>query len=302
MTGPDEYSAVADDNVFTNLMAVRNLRAALAACGRYPERAGELGVTGQELAAWQRAARSVAIPYDSELGVHEQSQGFTRYREWDFVQADAQDAYPLLLHAPYVELYRSQVCKQADLLLALHWCGEHFSAADKARNVDYYERRTVRDSSLSACTQAVTAAEVGHLDLAYAYAREAALIDLHDLHANSRDGLHLASLAGAWTALVEGFGGMRVREDGTLHFDPALPEGLDRLAFHLRWRGGLVHVAVDHEQATYSVQGVDLSFHHDGEDLTLADGQSTTRAVRARTALLPAPPQPVGRAPARGKP
>jgi trehalose/maltose hydrolase-like predicted phosphorylase len=116
-----------------------------------------------------------------------------------------------MLHAPYFQLYRRQVIKQADLVLAMHWCPQEFTAEQKARNVDYYERITVRDSSLSACTQAVMCAEVGHLELAYDYAWEAALVDLRDLHANTRDGLHMASLAGAWSAIVEGFGGLRER-------------------------------------------------------------------------------------------
>ncbi len=298
VTGPDEYSAIADDNVFTNLMASRNLVAAHQACERHPRRAQELGVTHEELASWDAAARTVAVPYDDQLGVHEQSRGFTLYREWDFAFAHDNDQYPLLLHAPYVELYRSQVCKQADLLLALHWCGAAFTDEQKARNVDYYERRTVRDSSLSACTQAVTCAEVGHLELAHDYATEAALIDLHDLHRNSRDGLHMASLAGSWTALVEGFGGLRVVGE-TLQFAPALPSGFDRLAFHLRWRGGLVHVSITHDEATYQVEGASLVLHHDGERIPLADGESARRPVQVRTALLPAPPQPVGRAPRR---
>jgi trehalose/maltose hydrolase-like predicted phosphorylase len=96
----------------------------------------------------------------------------------------------------------------------------------------------VRDSSLSAGTQAVMCAEVGHLELAHDYATEAALIDLHDLHRNSRDGLHMASLAGAWSALVEGFGGLR-ENLGALCLDPALPSGIDRIAFRLRWRQAL---------------------------------------------------------------
>jgi alpha,alpha-trehalose phosphorylase len=108
-------------------------------------------------------------------------------------------------------------------------CHDAFTPEEKARNVDYYERRTVRDSSLSACTQTVMAAGVGQLELAHDYAYDAALIDLRDIHQNSRDGLHIASLAGAWTALVAGFGGMR-DHSGSLAFDPALPSGINRRA------------------------------------------------------------------------
>ena len=143
------------------------------------------------------------IPYDEQLGVHPQSEGFTEHAVWDF-EATAAEQYPLLLHFPYFDLYRKQVVKQADLVLALHCCGDAFTAEQKARNFAYYEALTVRDSSLSACTQAVIAAEVGHLELAYDYFGEAALMDLHDLEHNTSDGLHIASLAGAWIAAVCG--------------------------------------------------------------------------------------------------
>ncbi len=292
VTGPDEYSAVADDNVFTNLMAARNMRAAAAACARHPDKAEQLEVTTEEIAAWERAADAVAVPFDEQLGVHEQSRGFTRYRELSLDKA----RYPLFLHVPYVELYRSQVLKQPDLVLALHWCGEYFTPEEKARNLSYYEARTVRDSSLSACTQAVVCAEMGHLELAHDYAAEAAFIDLRDLHRNSRDGLHMASLAGAWTALVEGFGGMRP-QGHVLHFDPALPPGITRLKFHVRWRGAGLHVHVTHDEVAYHSEGGSIELDLGGERLTLEVGNPITRPVRKRVPLLPTPSQPPGRAP-----
>jgi trehalose/maltose hydrolase-like predicted phosphorylase len=292
VTGPDEYSAVADDNVFTNLMAARNMRAAAQACGRHPDKAATLEVTDEEVAAWVQAADTAAVPFDEQLGVHEQSRGFTRYRELSLDRA----RYPLFLHVPYVELYRSQVLKQPDLVLAMHWCPEGFTEEQKARNLSYYEARTVRDSSLSACTQAVVCAEMGHLELAHDYAAEAAFIDLHDLHRNSRDGLHMASLAGAWTALVEGFGGMRPQGE-VLHFDPALPPGITRLKFHVRWRGSGLHVHVTHDQASYHSEAGPVELDLGGERLTLQVGTPVTRPVRKRVPLLPTPTQPPGREP-----
>ncbi|HEX3901013.1 MAG TPA: glycosyl hydrolase family 65 protein [Mycobacteriales bacterium] len=302
VTGPDEYSAIADDNVFTNLMAARNLIAAADGCVRHPDLAREYGVTIEEAATWRDAANDVYIPYDEERGVHPQSEGYTRHETWDFEAY--KDRYPLLLSAPYFDLYRKQVVKQADLVLALHWCGDKFTAEDKARNVDYYERRTVRDSSLSACTQAVMAAEVGHLELAHNYAYEAAMIDLRDLHQNSRDGLHMASLAGAWSALVAGFGGFR-DFGGLLTFDPALPEGISRLAFRIRWRGVRLRVEVDHREATYSLHDGDegeVVLSHAGEELVVTADKAVTRPLKPRVALLPAPSQPVGREPAQRHP
>jgi trehalose/maltose hydrolase-like predicted phosphorylase len=256
-------------------------------------------VTHEEAATWRDAANDVYIPYDEKLRVHPQSEGYTRHQDWDF--ESYKDRYPLLLSAPYFDLYRKQVIKQADLVLAMHWCGDRFTPEDKARNVDYYERRTVRDSSLSACTQAVLSAEVGHLELAHDYAYEAAMIDLRDLHHNSRDGLHMASLAGAWIALVAGFGGLR-DHGGELLLDPALPNGISRLAFSIRWRDARLRVDVNHREVTYSLHDGDkgsVEFHHDGEAVVVTDDKPVTRMLKQRKAILPPPPQPLGREPAQ---
>jgi trehalose/maltose hydrolase-like predicted phosphorylase len=296
VTGPDEYTAVVRDNVFTNLMAAHNLVSAAEACNRHPEAAELMGVTNEESSAWRDAAEAVHIPYDAELGVHQQCEGFTTFAEWDF---EANKTYPLLLHEAYVRLYPAQVIKQADLVLAMQWQSHAFTPEQKARNVDYYERRTVRDSSLSACTQAVMCAEVGHLELAHDYAYEAALIDLRDLHANTRDGLHMASLAGAWMALVVGFGGLR-DDEGILSLDPQLPDGISRLRFRLRWRDFRLTVDVNHSDVTYTVRdgpGAELTIRHAGKELTLTSESPTTVAMRIRKPLLPPPHQPPGREP-----
>jgi alpha,alpha-trehalose phosphorylase len=296
ITGPDEYTAIVRDNVFTNLMAAHNLITAAEACTRHSEAALAMGVTAEEAATWRDAADAVNIPYDEELGVHQQCEGFTKFAEWDF---ENNNKYPLLLHEAYVRLYPAQVIKQADLVLAMQWQSHAFTAEQKARNVDYYERRMVRDSSLSACTQAVMCAEVGHLELAHDYAYEAALIDLRDLHSNTRDGLHMASLAGAWMAIVNGFGGLR-DDEGILSLDPQLPDGITRLRFRLRWRDFRVTVDANHSDVTYTVRdgpSGKLLIRHAGEDVELSTDAPTTIAVRKRTPLLPPPPQPPGREP-----
>ena len=228
VTGPDEYSALADNNVYTNLMAQRNLRAAAEAAERHRQRADALGVDNEELAAWRDAADAMTIPYDEALGVHPQAEGFTEAPGLGLRVDAGHDDYPLLLHFHYFDLYRKQVVKQADLVLALHVCGDAFSDEEKARDFAYYERLTVRDSSLSACTQSIVAAEVGHLDLAYDYLYEAALTDLDDLQHNTRNGLHIASLAGTWLGIVAGFGGMR-DHGPKLSFAPRLPKSADRV-------------------------------------------------------------------------
>ena len=297
VTGPDEYSAIADNNLYTNLMAQRNLHAAAAAAERYPDHARKLGADFEEVAAWHDAAAAMLIPYDERRRVHPQAQGFTEHAPWDF-EHTGEDHYPLMLHFSYFQLYRKQVVKQADLVLAMHLRGDAFSAEEKARNFEYYERLTVRDSSLSACTQAVIAAETGHLDLAYDYFAEAALMDLDDLEHNTRDGLHIASLAGAWIAVVAGFGGMR-DHDGTLSFAPRLPARLSRLKFRLRYRGRCIEVGIDHDSAAYRLlHGQPVTVAHHGKAMTISTGEPVTYPIPPTSART-TPCQPPGRAPAR---
>jgi alpha,alpha-trehalose phosphorylase len=300
VTGPDEYSAISDNNVYTNLMAQRNLLEAAEAAKRYPDRAKELGIDSEESASWRDAAEAMHIPYDEMLGVHPQAEGFTRHQVWDFANTKP-DQYPLLLNFAYFDLYRKQVVKQADLVLALQIRGDAFTLEQKARDFDYYEALTVRDSSLSANSQAVIAAEVGHLDLAHDYLGEAALMDLHDLEHNTRDGVHIASLAGTWIALVAGFGGLRYR-DGTLSFAPRLPEGLTRLAFNLMYRGRRISAEISRSTAKYSMSdGEPVDILHDGEKLTLAADKPLSRPM-AVIPGRPRPSQPAGREPLRRRP
>ncbi|MFJ2164805.1 glycoside hydrolase family 65 protein [Streptomyces griseofuscus] len=282
VTGPDEYSAVADDNAYTNLMARQNLLAAADVVERHPREAARLGVDEEESAAWRDAAGAMHVPYNAELGVHEQHSGFTRYQRWDF-DGTRSDQYPLLLHFPYFDLYRKQVVKQADLVLALYtcdgWFAERYDEEQIARDFAYYEPLTVRDSSLSACCQAVVAARTGHLDLAYDYTAEAALMDLHDLEHNTRDGLHIASLAGTWMALVAGFGGMR-RDGERLRFAPRLPERLSRLAFHVQFRGRRLRVEIDADKTTYELlDGPPLDLRHHGDAVTVTMSEPAVRPV-----------------------
>jgi alpha,alpha-trehalose phosphorylase len=296
VTGPDEYTAIVDNNVYTNLMARRNLRGAAAAAERHPSQAHDLGVDEEETARWRDAADAMVVLYDEELGVHPQADNFTRHARWDFKHTP-HEKYPLLLNYPYFDLYRKQVVKQADLVLAMHLCGNEFTDEQKARNVAYYEALTVRDSSLSACTQAVMCAEVGHLDLAYDYFAEAALTDLHDLHDNVQNGLHIASLAGAWSAVVAGFGGMRDYND-ELTFAPRLPPELARIAFRMSYRGTGINVEINQQTAQYRlIAGEPLALKHHGREFTLGADLVTLPIPPAPR--RPTPHQPFGRAPVR---
>ena len=295
VTGPDEYTAIVDNNVYTNVMAARNLHEAGVLAELFPQRAGELGVSAEEIEDWRAAAVAIVIPYDEHLRITPQSEGFTRLRRWDF-EGTPDEHYPLLLHYPYYLLYSSQVVKQADLVFALYVCSDCFSAEQRARDFAYYEAITVRDSSLSACVQAIMAAEVGHTDLAYDYLGESAFIDLRDLAFNTKDGVHLAALAGCWLVAVAGFGGMRDHGE-TLSFSPRLPSRLTRLSFRLLYRGRRLCVTVGRGEARYEVlDGAALEIEHHGETVALEPGEAETRPVPAEPEHA-RPGQPPGREP-----
>ncbi|GAB11269.1 putative glycosidase [Gordonia araii NBRC 100433] len=293
VTGPDEYTAIVNNNVFTNLAVQQNLRDAVAATRRQPDVARRLGVTGEETVRWEACADAMTIPYDTKLNVHQQCESFTLLGQWDF--EGSKNRYPLLLNYPYYDLYRKQVVKQADLVFAMYTHGYAFDDAAKKRNFDYYYPLTVRDSSLSACCEAVVAAEVGYLDLAYDLMCESVFTDLHDLHANVGSGLHIAALAGAWMDCVAGFGGMR-DFGGNITFAPRLPKRLNYMSFRMIIRDSSIVVAVDRDSATYRLlSGPPITLAHHGEEFVL-DGAPITKPIPDRPALA-APQAPPGCAP-----
>jgi alpha,alpha-trehalose phosphorylase len=299
VTGPDEYSAIVDNNVYTNLMAQRNLRAAAAAAVRHAKKAKALGIKHEEIVGWRDAADKMFIPYDKEQHVTSQDDAFTRHEKWNFATT-TKDQYPLFLHFHYFDIYRKQVIKQADLVLAMQLCDEAFTQEQKQQNFAYYEPLTVRDSSLSAPAQAALAAEVGQLELAYDYLSETIFMDLDDLEHNVKDGLHIASLAGGWMALIGGFGGLRLHGD-TLSFKPRIPPEIERLSFHITFHGCHLRIDVMETDVTYRILGgqhckTPLKIEHHGEKIELTLHKAVTRPIPAIKAG-PRPSQPSGRAP-----
>ena len=230
VTGPDEYSAIADNNVYTNLMAQRNLRAAADAVERHPDRRRELGVDAEEMAAWRDAAEAMLDPLRRARSASTRRPRASPSTSRGTSRTPRPSSTRCCCTSPTSTSTASRWSSRPTSCWRCTCAATPSAPRQKARNFAYYEALTVRDSSLSACTQAVIAAEVGHLDLAYDYFAEAALMDLDDLEHNTRDGLHIASLAGAWIAAVAGFGGMR-DHGGRLSFAPRLPPALSRLAF-----------------------------------------------------------------------
>lgn len=269
VTGPDEYSAIVDNNLYTNLMASKHLRFA-AECGR---------VDSAEAEAMRRAADAMFLPFDSARGVYAQDEAFFTKQPWPFASTPA-DRFPLLLHYHPLTIYRHQVAKQADAVLAVALMPDAFEPAMRRRMLDVYEAVTVHDSTLSASAFATAAARSGDAERAYSYWRAAVLTDLADLFGNSGHGLHMAALAGSWTSIVFGFAGLHV-EESCASFDPIRVPALGTYSFSLRFRESHVRVTVSDREARYErLDGPALQIRHGAEQLTLAD-DPVVRAIEA---------------------
>ena len=257
VTGPDEYTALVNNNTFTNLMARENLRYAVRTIrdlertspDAFQDLVSHTGLTDDEPAAWEEAAERMHLPYDERLGVHPQNDDFLDLEPWDFT-GTPEENHPLLLHCQPLNLYRSQIIKQADTVLAMFLLSDQFTCESKKRNFDYYNPLTTHDSSLSVCIQSIVTNEIGYRDKAMRYFNFAAVMDLSDIGGNMMHGAHIASIGGTWLALVYGFAGMR-DDGGSISFRPRLPAEWSRLDIPLTVRGQRLRVDIDHTITRY---------------------------------------------------
>ncbi|MGH8158742.1 MAG: beta-phosphoglucomutase [Rhodanobacter sp.] len=288
VTGPDEYTALVDNNYYTNRMAQEHLRYAVevvrelagSAPAIFAALQQKLECSEREIADWSRAADAMYLPYDERLGIVAQDDTFLDKPRWDFAGTPP-EKYPLLMHHHPLTLYRHQVCKQADALLALVLAGDNVDRATKRRSFDYYEAITVHDSTLSASTFAVLAAEIGHAEKAHDYFMKALRVDLDDLHANTSHGAHMAAMAGSWLALAWGFGGLRMA-DGGIGFDPSLPPAWRGYRFSVAWKNRSITVVVDGQTARYTLSsGAPLAIMHAGKSLLLTEGVAQSQALNS---------------------
>ena len=281
VTGPDEYTAVVNDNLYTNVMARFNMRYASRVLELLAEVAPDalndlerrVELAPDEHDRWVRASESMFLPYDEELGIHPQDIDFLTRERWDFARTP-KSMYPLLLHFHPLVIYRHQVLKQADVVLAMSLRKDQFPLGVRRRNFDYYDPITTGDSSLSACVQATAAAQIGYDNLAVDYFREALYVDLADLHGNTADGVHVASCGGVWGTVVFGFAG--VFETGTaLSFEPSLPDAWESISFHMQRHGSRMRVELDADGCTVHVlDGEPVPIHaRPGETGPLLDPQ-----------------------------
>lgn len=292
VTGPDEYTTVVDNNLYTNLMARENLLTAVGAIEwmrtnrpqEYATVALRTGLLDEEVDLWRRAGTAMHIPWDEREQLHLQDDGFLNRERWDF-EGTPPDHYPLLLHFHPLEIYRHQVIKQADVVAATFLLGNRFTEEEKRRIFEYYDPLTTGDSSLSAPVQSVMATELGLTQNGVEYFVESALVDLLDLSHNVADGIHLAAAGGIWMAMVNGFGGFR-DHDSQLRFSPVIPSGWSHLRFRILHRGTVVQVRASHDQVTYSVvEGEGCVVHHWDEPIQLGPGEAATRRNPRREEL-----------------
>ncbi|WP_377702823.1 glycoside hydrolase family 65 protein [Pseudoduganella sp. UC29_71] len=271
VTGPDEYTALVNNNYYTNAMARMHLNFAASIAellvAEWPDEferiASLVQLDADEPAQWRRAAAQMLLPYDEALQIHAQDDSFLDKKVWDFANTPKEN-YPLLLNYHPLVIYRHQVCKQADVVLALLLLSDEFKLEDKKRDFDYYEKVTTHDSSLSSCIFSIIAAEVGYHDKAYDYFMETARLDLDDTHGNTHYGVHTAAMAGTWMGVAYGFAGMRV-VDGAVRFAPTLPRQWQHYQFKLHLQGCLLQVRVEAGRTAYTLlQGDALAFTHRG--------------------------------------
>ena len=284
VTGPDEYSTVVNNNTYTNLMARENLWYAAGVIDGLRERwpdayaaiAHKTRLDPGESGEWRRAADNMYVPYDPRTKMNPQDDSFLEREVWD-LKNTPKDKFPLLLHFHPLVIYRYQVIKQADIVLAMFLLGNEFPMEQKKRNFDYYDPLTTGDSSLSACIQSIVAAEIGYDEAAIKYLRYAVLMDLADVGGNVRDGVHVASMGGTWMAIVYGLAGMR-DYGGNLSFNPR--PFVKKLRFTLTVRGQLLEVDVDNGSVNYLLrQGAGLLIRHRDDELRLTEGKGVTRSL-----------------------
>ena len=271
VTGPDEYTTVVNDNTYTNLMARLNLNYAAATVRRlqrelpeaYAALVADTGLADDEPDTWERVAAAMFIPYDEGLGIHPQDDSFLERERLD-LEAIPPEKFPLLLNFHPLVIYRHQVIKQADIVLAMFLLGNEFTHEEKRRNFEYYDPLTTGDSSLSAAVQSIVAAEIGNMDKAVEYFDYALMMDLGDVAGNVSDGVHVASTGGVWMALAFGFGGVR-DFDGALTFHPRLPADWEQLDVLLRFQDRQLRVRLTHDEHRIElIEGADLDIElHD---------------------------------------
>ncbi|MEM1282169.1 MAG: glycosyl hydrolase family 65 protein [Chlamydiota bacterium] len=278
VTGPDEYTAIVNNNVYTNLMARENLCYAAEILEDH-EISEKMGVDREEAKKWRDAADNMYIPYDEETGLFPQDDNFLEKEPWD-IASIPKNHFPLLLHYHPLVIYRRQILKQSDLLLAMFILRKYFTEEQVKTNFHYYDPLTTGDSSLSDCIQGIIASQIGEHQKVYEYFQETVEMDLQNINHNVKDGVHIASMAGSWLYVVHGFAGMR-QDEGKVSFYPRLPQGWTKLTIPLTVGNCQFTMTITPNETTYTLlKGSKLTIHHREERIIL---QTLNQEVRTKT-------------------
>jgi len=265
VTGPDEYTALVDNDFYTNAVARLHLSYAAGTAkwlsrtdvAAYASLVARLKLDDREVALWEAAAAQMWLPTDAALRINPQDDSFLSKPSFGDRTLNV-PGRPLLLDHHPMTLFRHQVCKQGNVIQATAMGLVNQPLTLKVRNYAYYEPITSHDSTLSAPGFGIAAAQIGAFADARRFLNEAAFVDLDNLHSNTDHGLHMAALAGSWLILAQGWAGLSIR-DGGLHFRPQSASELESYRLTLAWRGSILSVAVAPEGATYAVvQGAEV--------------------------------------------
>ncbi|MFK4568478.1 glycoside hydrolase family 65 protein [Enterococcus sp. UD-01] len=269
VTGPNEYENNVNNNWYTNVIAAWTLQYTLNSYRDY-EQETEVIITPKEQAHWREIVGNMYYPYDKKLGIFVQHDTFLDKKLMPRSQLPKEER-PLNQHWSWDRILRSCFIKQADVLQGLYFFGERFSCAEKKRNFLFYEPMTVHESSLSPSVHAILAAELGMEEKAVEMYQRTARLDLDNYNNDTEDGLHITSMTGSWLAIVQGFAQMKTAEE-TLSFAPFLPHVWQSYAFHINYRGRLLHIIVDQKKVCLKrVSGPELQIRLYGEPKLLSD-------------------------------
>ncbi len=262
VTGPDEYTCMVDNNYYTNCVAAYGLKQTVKIFEKFPELTEKYEVSAEELSLMQEAADKMYLPYDERLGINPQDDSFLQKPVWD-IENTPKEEFPLLLHYHPLHLYRYQVCKQADTVLSHFLFPDMQSKETMEKSYRYYEKITTHDSSLSTCVFSMQASRLGLYEEAQKYFGDSAKLDLLNLHGNSGDGVHTANMGGAYMAIVNGFAGVDITDEG-LSIDPFLPESLSAYSFNFKYRGRIIRIRVKSDRTEITlVEGEGTEFYMD---------------------------------------
>ena len=284
--GPDEFHMMVNHNCYTNVMGKKAFEFTLSVLDEmqrgsarlYQQAIAKTGLKPQEPEQWKEMAAKMRIPKDERTGIYEQHAGYFDLPHVDLQQFPPEQI-PVYKHWAYIKIFRHNMVKQPDVLNLMYFYSQDYTLEEKRANYEFYEARTIHESSLSPSLHAILAAELGKLDEAYTFFSYGARMDLDNYNRNTDQGLHVTSAAGVWASMIFGFGGMRTDGD-VLIFRPTLPDQWKSYRFRVCYQGAVIEVRVNSEQVEFQViSGPSVDIRVYGKSETL-DAQGITSQLQ----------------------